>query len=261
MALPTISRWENKVALVTGASIGIGAEISKLLIGHSVNVVGCARNKSKLEELGKECEQIAKTKGVEAKFHAYQCDLTKESEIDGMFQWIKTNLSGVDVCINNAGFSTGQSVLDSDWNKTREMYDLNVLALVKCAKLCISSIEDRGLTDGHVININSGLGHFVIPRSNTHSYTATKFAVTAITEGLRQELNQKKSRIRITSISPAMVDTDFHETAYGVEAGHKVRSVLPSLKPKDVADAVVYALSAPPSVQVHDILFRATGAD
>ncbi|CAG7787053.1 unnamed protein product, partial [Allacma fusca] len=120
-----------------------------------------------------------------------------------------------------------------------------------------SSMLSRGINDGHIFNINSMSGHRITGMMNF--YAATKFAVTALTEGLRREL-AVKSRIRVTAISPAMVETDFVTRALGDENGKEViQSVGNLLKTQDIVDALIYALSAPESTQISDILIRPTG--
>lgn len=255
MALPSISRWEGRVALVTGASRGIGAAIAKSLVQHKMIVIGCARNTEKIENLTRECTEL----GFWGKLIPFKCDLSKETEIDAMFTWIEACHGGADICINNAGMSSGEPIIGCTVEKTREMLDTNVVALMLCASKSIESMLRRKVDDGHVFNINSLLGHFVKPLPASHAYGATKFAVTAVTEGIRQELLAKKSRIRVTAISPALVDTGFSSRRN--ESGESPSPIgVPALAAQDVADTVIFALSAPETVQIHDIQLRATGA-
>jgi len=107
-----MERWVGRVALVTGASAGIGAAICESLVEHGLVVVGCARNVAKIQQMA---DGLQSAKG---KLYARQCDLTKEEEIASMFSWIDTTLGGVDVCVNNAGLGDVSSILgnNSEWS-------------------------------------------------------------------------------------------------------------------------------------------------
>jgi len=119
-------------------------------------------------------------------------------------------------------------------------------------------MKNRKIDDGHIINISSMSGHRVVSSRPTHFYSATKHAVKALTDGVRNELREMKSNIRITEISPGLVETEFQVRMSGEAAAEKVYSKIKCLQADDIADSVVYALSAPPHVQVHDILMRPT---
>jgi len=240
------------VAVVTGASVGIGAAISKNLVKHGMTVVGLARNKEAIEKLAEECKGL----GYRGKLIAHKCDVSKEAEIEEVFKWVESNVGGVDVCVNNAGFATKETLLELTADQMRAMLDVNVVGLTLCASKAANSMLARKV-DGHIININSMSGHRLTGRFNF--YAATKFAVTAITEGLRRELVEQ-SDIRVTQISPGFVETEFAPRAFGEEEGRAIyASKKHILQAQDIAEAVLFALSAPPSAQVHDILIRPTG--
>ncbi|XP_051814234.1 dehydrogenase/reductase SDR family member 11-like isoform X3 [Acanthochromis polyacanthus] len=249
-----MDRWKSRVALVTGASVGIGAAVAKELVRCGMTVVGCARNVDKIKELAAECKKAGYT-GV---LVPIKCDLTKGEDILAMFATIKAQHKGVDVCINNAGLSLHDSLLSGTTRGWRNMLDVNVLALSICTREAYQSMKERNVDDGHIININSVCGHLILPLGELHFYTATKFAVTALNEGLRQELREAKSHIRATSISPGVVDTEFGSRLYSddpskAEALYGQHKNLSGL---DVAQAVLYVLGAPPHVQIGEILLR-----
>uniref|UniRef100_A0A3Q1ECY9 Dehydrogenase/reductase SDR family member 11-like n=1 Tax=Acanthochromis polyacanthus TaxID=80966 RepID=A0A3Q1ECY9_9TELE len=139
-------------------------------------------------------------------------------------------------------------------------FQVNVLALSICTHEAYQSMKERNVDDSHIINLNSVCGHLILPLGELHFYTATKFAVTALTEGLRQELREAKSHIRATSISPGVVDTEFDSQLYSDDPSkaealygqHKVKN----LSGLDVAQAVLYVLGAPPHVQIGELLLR-----
>ncbi|XP_072041946.1 dehydrogenase/reductase SDR family member 11-like [Amphiura filiformis] len=245
-------RWVGRVALVTGASAGIGAAIAKKFAQLGLKVVGCARNIDKIKAIGDELQKFKASGSV----HAIKCDVTQEKEILSMFKEIKEKYGGVDVCVNNAGVNHTTSIIDGKTEDWKHIYEVNVLALSVCTREAVKSMRERNVDDGHIIHINSFLGHKVTSRSASHVYSASKYAVTALTEGVRQELREIKSHIRVTSISPGLVKTEFAYRAYGQEAGQKFYETLSGLQADDIVDAVVYALQAPPHVQVHDILIR-----
>ncbi|KAL2096734.1 hypothetical protein ACEWY4_008882 [Coilia grayii] len=249
-----MERWKGRVALVTGASVGIGAAIAKALVRHGMKVVGCARNVEKIEKLAAECQSA----GLSGSLIPYKCDLSNEEEILSMFSAIKTLHQGVDVCINNAGLAHSEPLLSGKTEGWRAMMDVNVLALSICTREAYQSMKERNVDDGHIININSMSGHRIVPSASVHFYSATKYAVTALTEGLRQELREAKTHIRATAISPGLVETEFAFRLHSddPEKAAATYASIKCLEAGDIASAVVYALSAPPHVQIGDILMR-----
>jgi len=246
-------RWKNRVALVTGASAGIGSAVCTTLAQHGMTVIGCARRVDMIEALSNSLME----KGTPGRLLPYKCDLAVDKEIDDMFAWIIKNHGGVDVCVNNAGFAYKDTLLEITGDQMREMLNINVVALVLCASKSAKSMIERGV-DGQIFNINSMSGHRLTSQLNF--YSATKFAVTALNEGLRRELVEK-SRIRVTSISPGLVRTEFlSKTLESDQAAESVFSRVPTaMVPKDIADILTFTLATPPHVQVHDVLVRPCG--
>ncbi|XP_068245885.1 dehydrogenase/reductase SDR family member 11-like [Palaemon carinicauda] len=247
-----MDRWVGRVALVTGASCGIGATICRKLVKAGMVVVGAARNVERIEALTKELE------GNPGTLFGVKCDLTKDGDVENLFSVIKEKYKGVDICVNNAGMSYDKSLLEGSTKEWRDMLDLNVVSLCLCTKLAVKSMRDRGVDDGHIIHVSSICGHYVMPRGGIHFYTATKFAVTALTEGLRQELKDLNSKIRVSAISPGLVETEFAIRQRGEEEGRKAYATFPCLKAEDVAESVCHIISAPPHVQIHDLIIRPT---
>ncbi|XP_072178760.1 dehydrogenase/reductase SDR family member 11-like [Diadema setosum] len=250
-----MDRWEGRVALVTGASAGIGAAVVRLLVKHGMKVVGCARNVDKMKALADEVN------GGKGSFHPIQCDLSKREQIPTMFETIRTEHGGVDVCINNAGLSFRSPLLEAPPEEMEHSLNVNVLALCMCTNESIKQMRERGVDDGHVIMLNSLAGHRVIVGVNSlHFYSGTKHMVTALTEGYRDELRQLKSRIRVTAISPGLVETEFsiRQNAHDPEKGKNLYNELPCLKADDIAELVAVVLQQPPHVQIHDLLVRDT---
>ncbi|XP_069470797.1 dehydrogenase/reductase SDR family member 11 [Ambystoma mexicanum] len=251
-----MDRWKNRVALVTGASVGIGAAVARILVQHGMKVVGCARSVDKIEKLAAECESA----GYLGTLIPYKCDLTIEDEILSMFSAIKTLHQGVDVCINNAGLARPEPLLSGKTDAWRTMIDVNVLAVSICTREAYQSMKERNVDDGQIININSMSGHRVPPSPVSHFYSATKYAVTALTEGIRQELREANTHIRATSISPGLVETEFAFKLHDndPEKAAATYESIRCLKAEDIASSVIYVLGAPPHVQIGDIQMRPT---
>ncbi|XP_053562809.1 dehydrogenase/reductase SDR family member 11 isoform X1 [Bombina bombina] len=251
-----MERWKGRVALVTGASAGIGAAVARALVQHGMKVVGCARSVDKIEKLAAECQSA----GYAGTLIPYKCDLSNEEEILSMFSAIKTLHQGVDVCINNAGLARPEPLLTGKTEGWRTMIDVNVLAVSICTREAYQSMKERNIDDGHIININSVLGHYYQCVGLAHFYCATKHTVTALTEGVRQELRELKSHIRVTSISPGLVKTEFAYRLFDKDPNKAddLYSALHCLNGEDITNAVIYVLGSPAHVQVHELIVRPT---
>uniref|UniRef100_A0AAY4EQU4 Dehydrogenase/reductase SDR family member 11 n=1 Tax=Denticeps clupeoides TaxID=299321 RepID=A0AAY4EQU4_9TELE len=236
--------------LVTSRAAGNPGDVPSSW-NHLAGTIGAAGTAMKLAA---ECQSA----GYSGTLIPYKCDLSNEEEILSMFSAIKTLHRGVDVCINNAGLAHNEPLLSGRTEGWRKMIDVNVLALSICTREAYQSMRERGVDDGHIININSMAGHRVVPGADEHFYCATKYAVTALTEGLRQELREAKTHIRATSISPGIVETEFAFRHYDSdpEKAAAVYESIKCLKAADIASAVTYVLSAPPHVQIGDVQMR-----
>lgn len=189
-------KWIGKIAVVTGASAGIGAAIFKELLTKGINVIGLARRSEKVEEIIKD---LGSCKG---KAYAYKCDVSDPKSVTETFKWIEENFETIHILVNNAGIArTGNLIDDNEetWFKLNEIIDVNIRGLTQCIREGIKLMkksEDYSL----IINVNSILGHFVSNvQFSMNMYPPSKFAVTAITETVRQELKLiGNTKIRIT---------------------------------------------------------------
>ncbi|MFG6104317.1 SDR family NAD(P)-dependent oxidoreductase [Leptothoe sp. EHU-05/26/07-4] len=239
------------VAAITGASSGIGSAIATRLAADGYDLALCARRQQRLTELA---DMLSQQHG--AAVLTQSVDLRDESQILAWFSAIATRFNHLDVLINNAGLGYQESLTSGSTEKWRETLDVNVIALSICTREAIKLMQNLGKDQGHVVHISSMSGHRV-PSSGM--YSASKFAVRALTEGLRQELRADGSAIRISSISPGFVETEFAEKYSGSrEQAQQVYNQFPVLQPNDIANAIGYVLSQPDHVQVHDILLRPT---
>ncbi len=245
-----MNRWRGKTALVTGASGGIGYATALRLANEGMRVVACARTEERLADLAK------RAAGTDGELMPVPCDLTREEEIAALFATTRDHFGGVDVIVNNAGLGHAAPLMSGQTAHWREMLELNVLALCVCTREAIADMRSRG-DDGHVIHISSMAAHRVPGGSGV--YAASKHAVKALTEGLRQELREAGSQIRISAVSPGFVETGFAAHYHGsVDKAASTYGRYPCIQPSEIADAVVYLLSQPAHVQVHDILMRPT---
>ena len=247
--MPT-STHPHPVALVTGASSGIGREIARRLSREGYRLVLCARRFDRLETLATEL----KSQGTEVLTHPL--DLREAEKIPGLFEAARERFGGVDILINNAGLGRRAPLLSGDTSAWREMLEVNVLGLCVCTREAAADMLARK-SDAHTVHVSTMAAHRVPPGSGV--YSATKFAVRSLTESLRQELRALGSSIRITSVSPGFVETEFAEVYSGSEEeARAVYSQYPMLQASDIAESVWYAISQPAHVQVHDILMRPT---
>lgn len=240
-------RWRGRVALVTGASSGIGRSIARALSGLGMRVAVTGRRAERLaalrQELGEDLLPIP-------------CDLREVESIDRVFARIRKDWGGVDVLVNNAGLGHETPLIGGDVDQWREMLEVNVLALCACTSLAVTDMQRRGV-EGHVIHVSSMSAHRVPAGSGV--YSATKYAVRSLTEGLRQELRELGSPVRVSSVSPGYVETESHSRYFhSEERAEAAYRRYPVLQPEDIARSVVHLLTAPPHVQIHDILVRAT---
>ncbi len=250
MTASDVDRDALPVALVTGASSGIGRAIAQRLAQEGYRLAICARRQDRLDQLVQELGDRG------AEILTQTVDLRQESEILQLFEKIRSTWGGVDVLVNNAGLGHREPLMSGQTEAWREMLEVNVLALSICTREAVQDMRDRGDT-GHIIHISSMSGHRVPGSSGM--YAASKFAVRALTEGLRQELRAAHSGIRISSISPGFVETEFAEKFNQSAAkAQEVYSQFPVLQPQDIANAVWYILSQPDYVQIHDLLLRPT---
>ncbi|XP_068158772.1 farnesol dehydrogenase [Drosophila tropicalis] len=246
-----MERWQNRVAVVTGASSGIGAEISRKLIASGVIVVGLARRLDRMLELRAEIPEARRQN-----FHIKQCDVCEVKSVNDVFDQIVEEFGGVDILINNAGKLSGGQLLTMSLDTVQQVLQTNVMGVVYCTQRAFQSWRSKSPPiEGHVVLINSIVGHYLfnpLPGSQQelNMYPATKHALTAMTELLRQELRDFKTKVKVTSISPGLVDTELVPQQY---------KTLPMLQAEDVANAIMYALATPPHVQVHELTIKPMG--
>jgi NADP+-dependent farnesol dehydrogenase len=252
MSLISLDRWRGKVAIITGASAGIGAAIAEQLVQEGLQVVGLARRVERVEETAK------KLQGKKGKLHAVKADISKEEDILKAFKWTSDNLGSVHILVNNAGIIQETNLIGGDTEKWKSIFDTNVMGLCIATREAVKIMQAKKI-DGHIIHINSTLGHGIPPLPGLNVYPASKFAVTALTETLRHELRHLGLKIKITSLSPGIVETEFGRNAITDPKRIETMKKLPKLTSENVANAVLYVLSTPPDVQIPELTIQPMG--
>ena len=226
---------KGKTFLVTGASSGIGAALSELLLSQGADVLGVTRRPNALHP---DVSPIL-------------ADLTSRQDISGIFH----KLGKIDGLVNCAGTAYLSRIIDGNPADWEEMWRVNVLALAMCCQLSLKHFPKTG---GRIVNVSSMSGHRVPPSGGF--YAPSKFAVRAITDSLRSELKAIQSPVQVACVSPGFVDTPLLDNYFRgrEDTLSKTRANMKMLQPRDVAHCVITILTAPPHVEVSDILLRST---
>lgn len=224
----------GKIAVVTGAGSGIGEAIATLLHEEGVKVILAGRNKDKLQNVANQLAQDS--------VKVVPTDVTKKEEVDELIKIAQQTFGGLDIVINSAGQMLSSKITDYQVDEWDSMIDVNIKGTLYTAQAALPTMLEQ--SSGHLINIASISG-FEVTKSST-IYSATKAAVHTITQGLEKEL--AKTGVKVTSISPGMVDTAI-TAAYNPTDRKK-------LEPQDIAEAVLYALTQPKHVNVNEITVR-----
>jgi len=254
-----MARWVRRVALVTGATRGIGAAITETLVKAGMTVIGVAPSVDKLESRMLDYRSF----GYAGVLVPMACDISNLDKVLELFSNIKSDpdLEGVDVCINNAGVALAESFLQGDPKAWKHMFDVNVLGAAFVTQEAIKSMQDRDVNDGHIVFINGLAGYRICPgNKDLHVYSCTKFAERAMVEAIRLELRAMETKIRVSAVSPGVVETDIYVKLFDGDE-EKTKAFLSErkyLEANDVAQAVAYVISQPQHVQVHDIIMRST---
>jgi len=245
----TLENWRGKVALVTGASSGIGRAIALDLGSLGLKVAISGRRKSDLENVAREVRQSG---GEALVLVGDQSELVTNLRF---FQELRDLWHGIDLLVNNAGVRGGASVLTAPLEELQAGFSLNVLAAAVCMREAVADM--RGKSAGVIINVSSMTGHRLLP-GTPGPYAAAKHALRIMTDSLRAELAAEKLPIKVSLLSPGLVDTPWHVKPGGVLEKSGTYPYAP-LRPDDIVAAVRYILAAPPHVQIGDIQLRSTG--
>jgi len=242
----------GEVAIVTGASSGIGRAAALKLAQAGASVALGARRTDRLSQLQ---DEIASQGGTAESF---KLDVAERLQCDAMVSAVLDKWNKIDILVNNAGIMPLSFLKNLKVNEWDRMVDVNIKGVLYCTAAVLGHMRER--KKGHIVNISSVAGRIVFPAGSV--YCATKHAVTAFSEGLRQELSVR-SGIRVTCIEPGVVSTELTDTITDeslqgfIEGAKKMES----LQSDDIADAILYAVQSPSHVNVNEILIRPTAQE
>lgn len=235
---------DKPIALITGATSGIGEATAKLL-SDSYRLIICGRRTDRLKSMAKELD----------KSRLLSFDISDRKAVSTSIQSLPKNWKTIDVLINNAGNAHGLDPIHmgnmDDWEA---MIDINIKGLLYVSKVVLPNMVNR--KKGHIVNISSIAGMETYPNGNV--YCASKHAVDALTKGMRMDLNPYG--IKITSITPGLVKTEFSMVRFkgNKDKASKVYENYTPLTATDVAETIKFAISRPPHVTIGDILILPT---
>ena len=241
-----MSRIHGKLALVTGASSGIGLSCARRFAADGADLVLWARRKDRLERTAAELRQAHRVRVEVA-----GVDVRDRAAVNRAVQALAAAGRVPDILLNNAGLAAGFAKLqEGDPDHWDRMIDTNLKGLLNVSRAVLPLMVERGT--GHVVNIGSTAGHQVYQGGNV--YNATKFGVKALTEGMN--LDVAGTRVRVSSVDPGHVETEFALVRFDGDAARakKIYEGFRPLSPEDVADAVAYVVNVPEHVNVLDLI-------
>ena len=244
-----MAKLDGKVAVVTGASSGIGEATAEALAQQGAAVVVAARREERLTDL------VERIRGDGGRVLAAVCDVTEEKGAHGLVRKAEEEFGSVDILVNNAGVMLLSNVGKGLSDQWRQMFEVNVMGLLYATDAAIEVMKRQG--GGHLVNISSLAGR-TVTRDSSGVYAGSKHAVGAISEGLRKELLE--DNIRVTIIEPGAVETELATHISDEDAREALGGLLSLeiLQAEDVAGAITYAVTQPERVSVNEVLIRPT---
>lgn len=247
--------WKNKVAIVTGACHGIGAQITEDLVRIGMIVIGFEPTE---ERAGQMMEKFNTWGNVKGQLIPCKCDVSKDEDLRNAFEGIVAIYGGVDVLINNAAIGKEGLISTGNIEDMKNVIDVNIYGLIACTRFAIESMTKKDVP-GQIININSICGHYMpsFAEPKINMYIASKRTMTILNTLLKNEIKTLNRRIKVTSVSPGIVRTGIFKTA-GIEfLDEEFFNMNPHLTTQDVSNVVLMILSAPRSIQVNEVIFHA----
>ncbi len=240
---------KDKVAIITGASSGIGYATALALSKAGAKVAIGARRTEKLADLE------SKIKENNGDVYSQKLDVTKKDECISFVNNVLEKWGSVDILVNNAGLMPLSFVKNLKMDEWDQMIDVNIKGVLYCTGAVVTHMLEK--KSGHIVNISSVAGRIVFPAGSV--YCATKHAITAFSEGLREELSVRKN-IRVTCIEPGVVETELTNTITdeSLQAFVEGAKKMVTLQADDIANAILYAVESPSHVNVNEILIRPT---
>jgi 3-hydroxy acid dehydrogenase / malonic semialdehyde reductase len=241
---------KNKIILITGATSGIGEACAKSFAAQGAKLLLCARRIDLLESLAKNLRDE-----FHIDVHPFALDVRDRTEVAQQLSSLPDKWKSIDILLNNAGLAAGlESMPEANLDDWEAMIDTNVKGLLFVTRALLPQMVER--KSGHIINVGSISGHQVYPRGGV--YCATKFAVKAISQGLRMDL--LGTTIRVTTISPGAVDTNFSNVRFKGDT-EKAAAVYEGWEPlaaDDIADSVLFAATRKAHINIDEIIVMPT---
>ena len=241
---------KNRNVFITVASSGIGKACAVAFAREGSNLLLAARRKERIDALARDLEE---TYGIMT--HGMQLDVRNQDEVARAIGSLPPAWDHIDILLNNAGLSRGLTKLQEgeirDWE---EMIDTNVKGLLYVSRAVLPGMVRRN--SGHVINMGSIAGHELYPNGNV--YCASKYAVAAISQGLRMDL--LGTNVRVSSVDPGLVETEFSEVRFRGDAQRAARTYANTrpLRAEDIAEIVIFCATRPPHVDIAQVIVMPT---
>ncbi len=237
----------TKTALITGASSGIGMATAKIFARNGINLILCGRRQERLDTLKNELNSLCN-------IHILNFDVRNKKDVFLKIKSLPKVFSTIDILINNAGNAHGlDKIQDGNVEDWDAMIDINVKGLLYVSKAILPTMLLS--QSGHIINIGSTAGKEVYPKGNV--YCASKYAVDAINQGMRIDLNGKG--IKVGAINPGMVATEFSEVRFkgDTQKATKIYQGFTPLQAKDIAEIIWFTVTRPAHVNIADLTVMA----
>jgi serine 3-dehydrogenase len=237
---------KDKIVLITGATSGIGEACARQFAEKGSKLILTGRREERLRKLSSELESSCQISCLSLVF-----DVRGTTEVEKIFNNLPSEWKDIEILINNAGLARGFNLFHkNELEDMEEMVDTNIKGLIYVSRNIIPGMVERGR--GHVVNIGSIAGHEVYPKGNV--YCATKYAVDALTKGMRLDLFD--TPIRVSTVDPGLVETEFsHVRFHGdMDKASKVYQDMTPLTADDIADIVIFITSRPVHVQIGEVI-------
>ncbi|RJT07099.1 SDR family oxidoreductase [Halococcus sp. IIIV-5B] len=241
------SELDGQVAIVTGASSGIGGTTAESLASRGASVVLAARREDELTDLEGRIED------GDGEALVVPTDITEDDDIDGLVEATLDEYGRIDILVNNAGLMPLANIAEADRETLQTTIDVNLSGLVKLTHAVVPTMIEQG--SGHIVNLSSVVGRFLQP--NSAHYNATKAGVKMFGDSLR--LDVAEEGIRVATIEPGSVDTELldHIPDDEVQAGVKEHvGSMESLAPEDIARTITFVVTQPERVDINEVLIR-----
>lgn len=237
---PELQKLEGKVAIITGATTGIGRATANLLAKDGVKVVVFGRHEQELKDALSDLEKVG------GEFRGMTADTSKEEDIKAVFDLAKREFGDIDILINNAALPA-KSILDMSYDEALYVLRVNILGYLACIREAVNMMKNKG--GGHIVNVGSMSAQ--VREVGSDVYVATKAAIEAMSESLRKHLGEQN--IKISVIEPGMVGTNLHGEPPDVEGQLQMEAEGQMLEAEDIAQAIYYTLTQPPRSAVLEV--------